>query len=215
MLSEICHSWKFGFCDRVFCQGLFISGTCFQARNTCQHVWLILLRALSTVTLTWPLRRPVNKSGPSSLSVTLQPTVTRPKETPTSFGPSHYTPKPFSNTVIDRAITRVRQNKYKSSAHAKHMIFMARHWTEKFCILLMSVIHIFATINTLWLMQMNNNSVEVVFKGQTTPIEWYIFWDQIQYQRYSVLKDADGAWSKKKKKKKMRYMFTVWCSLLT
>lgn len=61
-------------------------------------------------------------------------------------------------------------------------------------------------------MQMNNNSVEVVFRGQTTPIEWYIFWDQIQYQRYSVLKDADGAWSKKKK---MRYMFTVWCSLLT
>lgn len=163
------------------------------------------------MTLTWPLRRPVNKSGPSSLSVTLQPTVTRPKETTASFGPSHYIPKPFSNTIIDSAITRVRQNKYKSSAHTKHTIFMVRHLTEKFCILLMSCIHILATINTLRLMQMNSNSVEVVFIDQTTLIEWYIFWDQIQYQRYSVLKDADGAWSKKKK---MRYMFTVWCSLL-
>lgn len=46
-------------------------------------------------------------------------------------------------------------------------------------------------------MQMNNNSVEVVFIDQTTPIEWYIFWDQIQYQRYSVLKDAERALSKK------------------
>lgn len=50
-----------------------------------------------------------------------------------SFGPSHYTLKPFSNTVIDMAITEYKQHKYKYTAHAKHMwssIFTASIWLE-------------------------------------------------------------------------------------
>lgn len=73
---EILHSWKLGFCSCVFCHS--ISASCFQAQPTCHPVWLTTLRALSTVTSAWPLGRPVNTSGPSRLSATLQPAVIRP-----------------------------------------------------------------------------------------------------------------------------------------
>lgn len=43
----------------------WIHGSCLEAGNTCQHVWRTPLEALSAPTLAWPLRRPVNTSGPS------------------------------------------------------------------------------------------------------------------------------------------------------
>lgn len=43
----------------------WIHGSCLEAGNTCQHVWRTPLQALSAPTLAWPLRRPVNTSGPS------------------------------------------------------------------------------------------------------------------------------------------------------
>ena len=43
----------------------WILGSCLEAGSTCQHVWRTPLKALSAPTLAWPLRRPVNTSGPS------------------------------------------------------------------------------------------------------------------------------------------------------
>lgn len=49
----------------VSCRSSLNPRSCLEAGNTCQHVWRTPLEALSAPTLAWPLRRPVNTSGPS------------------------------------------------------------------------------------------------------------------------------------------------------
>lgn len=93
--SEILHSWKFSFCDHVFCQGLFISRL---GIHVSMYDWLPLgfsllwqWRGLSEDLSTHRARAVClphcsqQSSGPKTAA----------GETPASSGPSHYTPEPL------------------------------------------------------------------------------------------------------------------------